>query len=582
MRVSDAWSHDVVLAAMCDDIAKNRAAGTLFDFVLVTGDLAFSGNVDEYELARDFLDAISTASGVAKERIFCVPGNHDIDRDRQKLCFKGARSFLESENRLDTMLSPDEELSTLLQREQNYRSFQATYFGGQTRTQTPDGLAYVSSITVDGVKLAIVGLDSAWLANGGLEDHGKLLIGERQAINGLSLANNLDPHIIIAMAHHPFHLLQEFDRVTVQYRVEHDCHFFHCGHLHEPESRNVGQTASGCLTLTAGASFETRQSRNTYSFVTLDLLRSQRTVKTIHYNQVGGSFALTSSETFPIEVTSSEECGVGELALAIEEYSPTLSSVAYYLSALLLEAKSELPIPTQSGHTFGSFALLRAQANSELQLAAVNFMAFRNVLRVFYGRISLADIMAKYGEAVDLYGKMLAKISGLQPDVNDRIIKLENDSQVLAATQAQVPFSHATALFEQLVEEEEWDLLREQAGRHLQSPNEALAIQAKRMVALSLAHSEEREDIAAAIDLYVSLMEEDDAEVSDGCNLATLLINIENFEGAKTTVMNAIAKFPANMTNQFFQIGLKIVEATGDRDFRQQLEIATRSRGMSD
>ena len=47
MRVSDAWSQDVVLTAMCDDIARQRRERAA-DFILVSGDLAFSGKAEEY------------------------------------------------------------------------------------------------------------------------------------------------------------------------------------------------------------------------------------------------------------------------------------------------------------------------------------------------------------------------------------------------------------------------------------------------------------------------------------------------------------------------------------------------------
>ena len=120
--------------------------------------------------------------------------------------------------------------------------------------------------------MAIVGLDSAWLSEGGINDHGKLLIGERQVINALSIAIRDDPHLVVVAAHHPFQLLQNFDRVPVQNRIERSCHFYHCGHLHEPEARAAGFNASGCLTLAAGATYETRLTHNTYSIITLDLL----------------------------------------------------------------------------------------------------------------------------------------------------------------------------------------------------------------------------------------------------------------------------------------------------------------------
>ena len=257
MRVSDAWSQDVVLKAMCDDIARQGKNGLLPDFILATGDLAFSGNVAEYNLVESFFDAISAASGVPKERIFCIPGNHDIDRDRQKISFV-ARHFAQSQNQVDSLLSCREDMETLLRRESSYRKFQKSCLKGQTREWTEDGLGYVSIATFDNIRLAIVGLDFAWLAEGGISDHGKLLVGERQVINALRIAARSDPHIIISAAHHPFQLLQDFDRRPVQSRIERSCHFFHCGHLHEPEARPAGLTASGCLSLSAGAAFETR------------------------------------------------------------------------------------------------------------------------------------------------------------------------------------------------------------------------------------------------------------------------------------------------------------------------------------
>jgi len=85
MSVRDAWSQDVVLRAIYDRIEDLRKQGLAADFILTTGDLAFSGKSEAYALARDFFDALCEASSVPKERIFCVPGNHDIDRSRQKL-----------------------------------------------------------------------------------------------------------------------------------------------------------------------------------------------------------------------------------------------------------------------------------------------------------------------------------------------------------------------------------------------------------------------------------------------------------------------------------------------------------------
>ena len=85
LRAGNEWSQDVVLKAMCRNILEQREAGTGADFILVTGDIAFSGKSEEYDLAEKFFDDLQAASGVLKGRIFCIAGNHDIDRDRRRM-----------------------------------------------------------------------------------------------------------------------------------------------------------------------------------------------------------------------------------------------------------------------------------------------------------------------------------------------------------------------------------------------------------------------------------------------------------------------------------------------------------------
>ena len=132
----------------------------------------------------------------------------------------------------------------------------------------------MSRLQIDDLSLAILGLDSTWLAEGGDGDHGNLLMGEMQVINAIHHALESDnvPNIVIAMAHHPFHLLREFDHVRVQARVERDTHFFHHGHLHQAGTRMAGTSGSKCLTVAAGASYMSRHDFNAYSIVKLDFL----------------------------------------------------------------------------------------------------------------------------------------------------------------------------------------------------------------------------------------------------------------------------------------------------------------------
>lgn len=290
LRASHAWPQDAVLSTMRDDIVRRRAAGATFDFILATGDLAYAGKASEYGLTGAFFDELAAATAVPREKIFCVPGNHDIDRDRQTMSFAGARLKLQSENDIYSFLASREEVETLMMRQENFRKFQKTFFAGQERTPTADGLGYVSLIEVNDIRVAIVGLDSAWLAEGGMPDHGKLLLGEKQVMDALRIARAAAPHIVIATGHHPLEWLQDFDRRPTRRRIEKECHFFHCGHLHAAEAHDAAGHGSRCLSLAAGASFESRDSHNAYSVVTLDLSHARSTVKFVQYRPADGTF----------------------------------------------------------------------------------------------------------------------------------------------------------------------------------------------------------------------------------------------------------------------------------------------------
>ncbi len=586
MNEREAWPQNVVLQAMCKQIKNSRAQGLSADFILVTGDLAFAGKADEYDLVAKFLDALCTASGVPKERMFCIPGNHDINRNRQKFCFLGARTELQDHSRVGAVLDGGDDLKALLKRQENYRQFQKEFFSNQDRTSTADGLGYVSGLTIDDVRLAIIGLDSAWLAQGGNEDHGKLLIGERQILNALQLVKeyNEPAHIIIAMAHHPFHLLQNFDHRTAMTWLEESCHFMHCGHLHEPEERTMGAGGTGCLSLATGASYETRQSHNSYSLVTLDLLRAERVVTIFQYDPAANSFSSHSPNKYPIEITSVDMCSVTELASAMEAFDRRLSRWAHYLSALLLGRKSEVPIPVEMGYSFASFTALQALDDSDLKHKTFDFMTFRNVLQVLYKQVNLSEIFAQHGAIVTAYNAILCDICNADSTLASRLDDQESDARSLvdmSTVDTPTTFAYTSALLKELADEQDWYILRDQAQRHVDSSDETIAVLSKRFLALSLAHLDEPGNNEAAIEIYRALVNANSREFMDTIYLARLLIHSGDCDEAKAVVLKGLGKFPAK-SEVFWGIGQEIVAVTGDRNFREKLDVAIRERDNSD
>ena len=583
LRPEDQWPQRLVLDAMCADIARRRPASSP-DFVLLSGDLAYSGQREQYEVVATFLDKLSQASGVPKAHIYCVPGNHDIDRDRQKMTFIGARARLTHPHEVDIVLGPSsrEELATLLQREEDFRTFQRLYFTEQERTATEDGLAYVAHLTIEDVRLAIVGLDSAWLAEGGDEDHGKLLVGERQVDNALKLAHggSEPPHVVLAMSHHPLQFLQQFDLRSVQARIERSCHFLHCGHLHTPEQRPTNADANGCVTLVSGSSFETRHTRNSYGVVTLDLLRAIRSVTTIQYDCHETAFTSSSTVTFPIALSPSGLCTVEALAGPISTCGVELASWPHYLAALLLDQKAEWPVPTGTDFVLASFDALEAGPPSDLKSSATAFRMFRNALRVLYSRVPLSRIFEVHGSAVAEYGARLATLAKRHSTLKGRLDQLESDARKLAPTEQPGPGSHAVAMLKQVAATGDWPLLREQAERHVDSRSQATALVAQRMLARALANSTEHADKARAASLYRQLTESDASEPIDFGNLAILCMDLDESKQAKDVILRGVAKH-RRAGGYWVEIGHQVVAATGDREFRKRLAAAIGERGKA-
>ena len=583
LRPGEAWAQDVVLNALCDDIVDRRITSP-FDFVLLSGDLAYSGKPEEYEIAAAFLDNLSSASNVPKAHIYCVPGNHDINRKRQNMTFTGARRTLTDPNHTDAFLAPASrhDLATLLQREEGYRAFQESYFTDQKRIASEDSLAYVAHLAIENIQLVIVGLDSAWLAEGGPSDHGKVLIGERQVINALKLVKNGDdiPHVVLAMSHHPLQWLNDFDRRPIQAQIERTCHFLHCGHLHDPEQRPAwhGDDSHGCLTLAAGALFETRHTHNSYTVVTIDPLRAICSVTTVQYNPGNVAFVAKPPAEFPFEIQPKDICSIGELAAAIAASEPESALWPHYRASLLLDQKSEIPVPTAVGFALGSFAVLEAGPNTSYKTRTATFKAFRNVLRVLYSRVPLAQIFELHGQAVADYGAALAELSQTVDGLRQRLDALEVDARNLSGIEASWIFSHTVQMLNDLATKGYWNLLRDQATRHLESPSQRTAKVARRMLALALSNSSERADKQTAVSHYQQLHEHGNLAAEDFGNLALLLVDVGDPIEGQAVILRGIAACESRFIDQMASIGHRIVETTGDREFREKLNVAIAER----
>ena len=74
----------VVRDALLKDIQERKEISpdlAEIDFIIFSGDVAYSGRSEEYEAAKEqFFDPLLKACKIGPDRLFIVPGNHDLDR----------------------------------------------------------------------------------------------------------------------------------------------------------------------------------------------------------------------------------------------------------------------------------------------------------------------------------------------------------------------------------------------------------------------------------------------------------------------------------------------------------------------
>lgn len=202
------WDQALVLDALRHDIAAWRDHGLPApDAIFVTGDIAFSGSASEYATARAWLRDVAGSVGLGLDRVFVVPGNHDVDRtaDRDKATVRLVESLRAGKEPLDEILREPEDRRRLAARLGPYLMFAEGLAPAclGARAEGDDGLFWAHRFdTRAGLRVRVLGLDTALLSADDA-DRGKLRLGLTQIDRGLGNPSIEPGELVIALSHHP-------------------------------------------------------------------------------------------------------------------------------------------------------------------------------------------------------------------------------------------------------------------------------------------------------------------------------------------------------------------------------------------
>ncbi|HSE23018.1 MAG TPA: tetratricopeptide repeat protein [Pyrinomonadaceae bacterium] len=289
---SKRYDEDVVIESLLDDIGERIKQHDLEpNFIAVTGDLALKGKSTDYELVRSFFDELLKITGLPRQRLFIVPGNHDVDRD---LITHGAlalgKDLTDRQITKDVLHSPDDR-RLLFARFKGYSEFFNDYFKGHL-IFNDERFFYVHPFDIGDRRLAILGLNSSWLAASDEDEVLKLVIGEPQTRTALRAAKEASAVLRIALLHHPNDWIRGFDQSDSMTRVLTDCDFVLHGHLHKSSATHLSTPDGSAMVIAGGACYESREFPNSYNYVKLDFESNTGTINFREYaDQQGGFWA---------------------------------------------------------------------------------------------------------------------------------------------------------------------------------------------------------------------------------------------------------------------------------------------------
>jgi hypothetical protein len=255
---SDVSKYDLdagIRHGIVKDLQRLRSNFEETDGILVSGDIAFAGKVDEYERAIEWLNEICGAVGCDPSLVWCVPGNHDIDQSVQKTypSLLDTHQFLRrSENLgqdLRERLDNKDNGSLLFQPLRTYHEqFGATY-GCPTTAERPwweDTL-----LLNDGSRLRIRGLNSAFCSSRlDHKDNARLIVGPMQTVYFPE-----DDVVYLTLCHHPPDWL--IDGEDCEQALSAHSHIQLFGHKHLHKHRKIDNS----VVLSSGAVHPVRSER---------------------------------------------------------------------------------------------------------------------------------------------------------------------------------------------------------------------------------------------------------------------------------------------------------------------------------
>lgn len=408
------------LDALHGDLRNRKEEFGPPDFVVLTGDLAYSGEPAQYAaLEQEFLTPLRTLTGTDCP-FFPVPGNHDARRSASRMINPELITSLTSAGVVDEFLDSDECAQLVARPFAAYESFAARVVPEVTR----EPLSWSTQLQVKGVPVRLVGLNSSWAttyhrnAAGQVEDERRLLMGQKQLQALMQPCD--DDTLRLVLAHHPLKWLSGFCENQIRQLLQRHADFVLFGHTHALHDLSQTLGAAGTTAFLPTPALYDRAPTDTveyargYNIVRLDPETRQAQVHYFKYTAAYAAQFLAFDELysspgqrfFSVDLSGRrrrestplrKRVQVRSLAQALLTY-PKLAVIDDYL-------ESALNLAALERHTAAHFEALIAELSTESDLADPDLS------HLFWEAVLLCRALI-YCDVIQQNGNRLARYSG--------------------------------------------------------------------------------------------------------------------------------------------------------------------------
>nr|WP_320141855.1 metallophosphoesterase [uncultured Cohaesibacter sp.] len=199
--------HHVRTVLLRDLRQQCKAIDATPDVVLVSGDIAFAGDADEYSFAQTWLEEVCAAAGCDTSAIMIIPGNHDVQQTvTKKLLVQSIHNDIKATTdmkllpgKLTQFLNEEDTRDWLYKSIENYNDFATQYF---CDLLPPNRTTVERRFELnDGSILCITGLNSAFVSSQNDKEGTLYVDPSAQRIT------HEDGVTHLVMCHHPYNWL---------------------------------------------------------------------------------------------------------------------------------------------------------------------------------------------------------------------------------------------------------------------------------------------------------------------------------------------------------------------------------------